>query len=371
LNTSGNVLRRHWRLISFILCIIVVFWLLYALRSVVFPFIIGLVLAYLLVPLIAWLERKLPGRGKWQQGKRISLIILVFIVVFGLLGLFAFYIVTAIIDASLSLVENAPQYIGAALQTLQQWAEGLREQFPAEMRQQIDTFIVDAGVALGNGVRDAFLGGVSRIPSTFGMLFGFAALPIFLFYILKDSEKLRNGFYAALSPWIAEHVKNIFSIIDTVLGRWIRAQLLLGFIVAYLTFVGLLVLQIPFAPALAVFAGLTELIPAIGPWIGSAAAVIVTLAVAPEKAIWVAVLFLAVQLLENNLLVPRIQGGYLRINPAILIVLLVVGVYVAGFWGLILAAPLTATLVALYKYMRQSAKAEEVQQFPPLSEETE
>ena len=88
---------------------------------------------------------------------------------------------------------------------------------------------------------------------------------------------------------------------------------------------------------------------------------IVVLAIAPEKVIWVAILYLGVQLLENTLLVPRIQGGYLHIHPAIVIVLLVLGAYIAGFWGLILAVPLTATIVEIYKYVRHSIEIEETQ----------
>ncbi len=361
MDTARNAFRRHWRLVSFILGIIVVFWILYALRSAILPFVLGLVLAYLLMPIISWVEKRLPRQGKWLQTKRVSLIILSFIVILGLVGFSSFYIFTALIDAFLVLVNNAPQYISWALFRLQEWAEVFRQQFPPEMQQQANKFILDAGVALGNFIRDTFIKGVSFIPGTFSLMLGFGALPIFLFYILKDSEKLKKSFYSALPPWVAEHTKNIISIIEGVLGRYIRAQLMLGFIVAYLCFVGLLILGIPFAPVLAIFAGVTEFIPTLGPWIGGAAAVIVTLAVAPEKAIWVALLFLAVQLLENSLLVPRIQAAYLRIHPAIVIVLLVLGVYIAGFWGLILAVPLTATIVEIYKYVRHSAKVEEVQ----------
>ncbi len=86
---------------------------------------------------------------------------------------------------------------------------------------------------------------------------------------------------------------------------------------------------------------------------------IVTLAVAPQKAIWVAVLFFLVQILENNLLVPRIQGSYLHIHPVMIMVLLVLGAYLAGFWGIVLAVPLSATIVEIYKYVRQSAKVDE------------
>ena len=364
LHPARSVFKRHWRLASFILGIVIVFLLLYALRSALLPFVFGLVLAYLLLPVISWIEKRLPRQNKWQQPKRVTLILLIFIVLLGLVGFFSFFIFTAVIDAFLGLVQNAPQYISEGLRTLQEWAELLRQQFPPEMRQQVDKFILDVGVAVGNAIRDVFARGISFIPSTFSLILGFASLPIFLFYILKDSERLNKGLYSALSPWVAEHTKNIVSIIERVLGRYIRAQLMLGVIVAYLCFIGLLILRIEFAAALAAFAGATELIPLLGPWIGGGAAVIVTLAIAPGKAIWVALLFLLVQLLENNLLVPRIQGGYLRIHPALLVVLLVLGAYIAGFWGIILAAPLTATIVEIYKYVRSSIKVEEIQQPP-------
>jgi len=365
LYTARDVFRRHWRLISFILGIIIIFWLLYALRSAILPFVLGLAFAYLLMPVISWVEKRLPRQGKWLQTKRVSLIILTFIIILGVVGFFSYFIVTAVINAFLVLVENAPQYISAGLRTLQDWAEVFRQQFPPEMQQQIDQLILDAGTAVGNAIRGVFARGISFIPTTLSLAFGFFSLPIFLFYIMKDAEKLKSGFYSAFSPWVAEHTRNIISIIERVLGRYIRAQLLLGFFVAYLCLVGLLILRIDFAPALAAFAGVTELIPILGPWIGGAAAVIVTLAVAPGKAIWVALLFLIVQLVENSLLVPRIQGGYLRIHPALLVVLLVLGAYIAGFWGIILAAPLTATIVEIYRYVRQSLKVvEETQEQP-------
>jgi len=363
LSNMRQRLVRHWRLLSFILGLIVVFWLLYALRDVIIPFVLGLVLVYLLLPVILWIERKLPYRDKWWQTKRVFLIILFFILILGLVGLFGFLIVTAVMDAFVVLLENAPQYISQSLLTLQEWAEGIRQQLPPEMSRQMDELMLEAGAALGNFIRDAFTKGVTFIPSNFSLILGFGALPIFLFYILKDSEKLSKSFYAALSPWVAEHTKNIVSIIERVLGRYLRAQLLLGLVVAYLVFIGLLIMGLgSVAPVLAAFAGLTELIPTLGPWIGGIAAVIVILAIAPEKVIWVVLLFLIVQLLENSLLVPRIQGGYLRIHPAILVVLLVLGAYVAGIWGILLIAPLTATIVEIYKYVRYSIRTAESEQ---------
>jgi len=298
----------------------------------------------------------LPFKGRWLKTKRITIILLIFIVVVGLVTLFAFYLVTAIVDSFSVLVTNAPNYIERGLLTLQGWAELLRQQFPLQLQHQVDEFILDMGVQAGNAIRGAFMKGLTFVPSAPGVILAFASLPIFLFYLLKDSKRFSEGFYSAFPQEMAVHARELISILDKVLGRYIRAQLLLGLVVAVLVFVGLKVLGIKLALALAVFAGLTELIPILGPWLGGIVGVLVALAVAPEKAIWVAVVYFAVQQLENIFLVPRIQGGYLHINPAILVVLLVLGAYVAGFWGILLIAPLTATVVEIIKYVSKSSQ---------------
>lgn len=356
-----NILARRWRLITLVLGIIIVLWILYLLRMAVLPFVLGLVLAYLFMPAIAWMEKKLPPRRKWSGFKRVFSIFIIFLILLTLIAAFSYFIATAVVDASLTLMESAPYFLGKSLLQIQEWLEGIRQQFPPEIRQEVDRAFLEAGVALGNSIRDALSKSISFVPQTFTIFLGLAALPLFLFYALKDSEKLMRGLYSILSPGIAEHTRNIINIIERVLGRYIRAQLMLGLIVAYFSFIGLLILKIPFAPVLAILAGIGEIIPTLGPWISGAVIVIITLALAPDKVIWVIVLFLSIQLLENSLLVPRIQGGYLHIHPAVMIVLLVLGAYLAGFWGLILAGPLAATGVEVYKYICQYYQAEKAE----------
>ncbi len=362
METSSNIFKRQWRLIVFVLVIIVTFWLLYAFRSVLLPFICGLVLAYLLYPLISWLEKKLPGQGRWLSARRASLIALIFIITLALVGVFTFYIIAGVVSSFSILLKNAPQYFTEGLQTFHEWLQSFQRWFPPETQQQVGGIVQDAGTSLGNAMRSAFGKGLSYISSTFGIILGFVALPVFLFYILKDWEKLSSSFYSAFSPQMAKHVRGVVAVIDKVLGRWIRAQLVLSATVAVLSFIGLAALGITLAPALAAFQGMMEFVPILGPWIGGAVGVIVVLAIAPDKAIWVAIVYLAVQLLENILLVPRIHGTYMRIHPAMILVLLPLGAYVAGLWGIILIVPLTATAVELYKYARQNLMAQEIRQ---------
>ena len=211
--------KRQWRLITVILGIIIIFLLLYVFRSVMLPFICGLVLAYLLYPIVSWLERRLPGKSRWLSARRASLIAGLFIIVLVVVGLFTFYIITGVVSSFSILLENAPQYFSEGLQTLRGWLEGFQRWLPPEIQQQVGGSSQDVGTILGNALRSAFGKGISYISSSFGLILGFVALPVFLFYVLKDWEKLSSGFYSAFSPQMAEHVRGVVAVIDKVLGR--------------------------------------------------------------------------------------------------------------------------------------------------------
>jgi len=107
-----------------------------------------------------------------------------------------------------------------------------------------------------------------------------------------------------------------------------------------------------------VVTALTQFIPIIGPVISGLIIVIITLALAPDKILWVLMVFIAVQVLLNTVFVNWIQGKYMQIHPAIVMVLLVVGGYVGGFWGMILALPVAATVWEIFKYIRSQQQAE-------------
>lgn len=354
--------KKYRTLFLFLTILVVVFILAYAFRSELLPFLVGLVLAYLLLPVIKWAELRIPPKDKWMGAKRIFLIILIFLLAIALLFGGIIYVYYGVKDSVLNIINNSPQYIVNAQHNIEQWSESFMEAMPPAYQQQINTVFDNIGSKAGEALQAIFKTGIGFIPGTVGMIAGFLALPFFLFFLLKDSESLGKGFYALLPDALAVHAKNIFKIIENVIGKYIRAQLVLGSAVAILIFTGLSILGIKLAPALAVFAGLMELIPTVGPWIGAIVGLLVILAVDPGKVFLAAIVYLSANLLENLLLVPRIQGGFLRINPAILMVVLVLGASTGGVWGMVLAAPLTALIVAIYKYVRSNPESTEAVQ---------
>lgn len=354
-----HIWEKHSHLVVLTAVLIASFFILYALRTVLLPFFMGFLLAYLMVPAISWIEKRLPQKGRWLEFKRVSVILVFYAAILAVVSALIFLIFSLVSSAFATLLENAPQYYVGAVERLQAWTESLRQMFPEQIRERVDSYVLGFGDAMAKAVENAIMKSLALIPATIGLVVGVAAIPLFLFYLLKDRERLSYSFYAGLPHHISEHMRDIIAIIEKVLGRYIRAAITLGFVVGSLDLIGLLFLGVPFAPMLAIVAAATEVIPTIGPWIGALTAIIVTLALAPTKVLGVAVLFLAVQLLEAVFLVPRIQSHYLQLHPSVVIVLLVLGAYLAGIWGLLFAVPLTATIVEIYRYFGRVAQAED------------
>lgn len=350
---------KHWQLIVFVVGLIFVCWLIWILRSVLLPFIVGLILAYLLLPIIRWVEKHLlkPNeKPKIKQLKRIAIVLIIYLLSLIIIGLVVFYIITIASKAVGNLVQNAQQTLPNGMATITNWLKSLKILSNPTIQQNIDAYITKAGAALP-GILSSFLTtGVKIIQSSTSLILGFIIMPIFIFFLLKDWDNLRDKFYAGLPQWARIHTKNFFSILQTSIIHYIRGSLILALIVAILTYIYLTILRIDFALPLAVFIGITEMVPLIGPWLGGALAVIVTLATAPGKAIWVVIGYLVILQIENQLIGPKIRGSQMEIHPAFLIILTVLGAYFAGILGLIIVLPLAMVVIKTFKYLRDSVR---------------
>lgn len=363
MSSVSVLIKRHWHLIVFLLVLVFAFLLIWVLQSVLLPFIVGFILASFLLPIIHWVENHLPGAGKrpkLKKLKRIVIILVVYVLSVAVIGLIIIYIITLVDRALGTLTHDAAQIIPNGLTAVTQWLKSLPILSPVSIQQQIDVYSAKAGAALPGVLNDFLTRGVNNIQASASMILGFIIMPVFIFFILKDWGMLRDRFYAVLPAWALPHTKSVLHILQNVVGRYIRGQLLLGLAVGLCAGILLFILKIEFSLPLAVFAGLTEMVPMIGPWLGGGLAVIVTLATAPEKVIWVGLGFLLIQLIENNLLVPRIQGSQMEIHPAFIIMLSVLGAYFAGIVGFLVILPLTMAVIKFFKYFRDSLRANSI-----------
>jgi predicted PurR-regulated permease PerM len=358
LSGTTTFINRYWRIILFVIILSLIIWLIWDLLNVLLPFLIGLILAYLVLPVLQWAERKLPRKDRLLTLKRILLVVFLYLIVIAAIGLILFYTIPLLIDSTSQFISNLPELIHNLDVTFQNLTTNLKNQLPADIQGPINSYLSNIGSTTAAAFQSAATVGFSYLTSTFGFVLGFVSLPVFLFFMLKDAEKLTAGFYSAFSPWWREHIKGAVDIFGLVLGKYIRASIVLGLVVAVMDFIGLTALGIPYAAALAFWAGLTELIPVLGPWLGGVPAVIVALATNPDKTIWVVLVYFIVQQLEGNILVPRIHSQYLNLHPTIILLLLVLGGHFAGLWGIILIVPATALFVQLYKFVMRSFREE-------------
>jgi predicted PurR-regulated permease PerM len=353
LGAANAVIRKHWRLSVFVLGVLLVFWLLWVLRSVLLPFIVGFVLAYLILPVVRWAERRLPGAGKRPQLKRISILVTVYAVSLGVLGLLIFYVAT-LVSRALGGLTQGSQIIPDGVDAVARLLKSSPVLSNPSIQHQIDVYSANAVSALPGVMSDFLTRGVKIVQSSAGAVLGFIIMPVFVFFLLKDWDRLRDRFYAALPPWTRAHTEAIFVILQNAVVRYIRGQLILGLAVGLLVYAMLMILRVSFALPLAVFAAAMELVPTIGPWLSGALAVLVCLATAPEKVGWVALGYLLIQLLENQVLGPRIQSTQMHIHPAFLLMLGVLGAHFAGILGFIIVLPLTMIVINILKYVRDN-----------------
>ena len=151
---------------------------------------------------------------------------------------------------------------------------------------------------------------------------------------------IRSVTPSAYQPYLVQMMRRL----KAKLGSWLRGQLLLMLIIGVLVYIGLKLLGAEYALVLALWAGLTEIIPYVGPILGAIPAIFLAFSDSPLQALLVAALYLVVQQLENNLIVPMVMKRTVGLNPVVSIVAIAIGAKLGGVIGAVLAIPLVVSL---------------------------
>ncbi len=355
-STDARFLRLFARALLVIVAIAGIGWLFWQSGSALMPFVIGSVLGYLLLPVVNRLNNFMP---RWAAILVVYIVALIIIV-----GGFAF-IIPPIIAQAQELIASFPD-INTIINQTNKLLNDFLSHVPNYVREPIDDAIRQGANTLQENLTRYLqnigtfaINSLLSLFNTVTFLFGFLVIPFWLFYLLMDHESAVQGIDNLLPRFIRRDFWAIMHIIDDTFTKYIGGQIVLGFAVGACVGIGLLVLQffgikIPYILLLAIFAGVTELIPVIGPIIGAVPALILALFTEGSVAtalLAVAALYILVQQLENQLLVPRIVGESVGIHPAILMVLLIACSTVFGLLGAILAAPVSAVARDIFNYL--------------------
>jgi len=188
----------------------------------------------------------------------------------------------------------------------------------------------------------------TSIVSKFGGILGGVGQAVIIFVIsfyMSIEEKGIEKFVKSLTP--KKHTEKTIQLLKKIqdkVGGWVRGELILILIIGVLSYIGLIILGVNYALLLALIAGLTELIPYIGPWIGAVPAILIGFTQSPGKAIMVIILYIIIQQLENALIVPKVMNKSVGLHPIIVIIVIIIGMNWFGILGALIAVPVTAMI---------------------------
>ena len=343
--------QRRWRLLAALAVLIVLLAVAWRLLTPLLPFLLGGIVAYLLLPAVNLIVRYAPGRLRWPDAVRAAAAGLTLLVVIALvLGILALAL-SGLVTQSAALVEYAP---GLATQLQSDWRalqEWYATQVPARVREFIDPRLSDVQSALADAAGNAMARLLGIVRSGFTLIISLAALPLILFYVLYDPGGLGNGVLRLAPRSLRRDLAAIAGLAGGVIGSYLRVQLLTALLVGVIIGLSLWALQVPQAVILAAIAAVAELVPVVGATVSLVIASVLTLLTDPVKTPIVIALYLVVQTLQNTLLTPRLQGTALGLHPLTIILALAIAGAFLGFWGVLVATPLTAAGYRILGYV--------------------
>ncbi|OGD63102.1 hypothetical protein A3A71_03945 [Candidatus Berkelbacteria bacterium RIFCSPLOWO2_01_FULL_50_28] len=298
-------------------------WFLFAIRDV-------LVLLFLVLIIVAGLS---PTVDRWAKTiTRPGAVVSVFVIIFVLLGMIFSLIIPPFIDQLQQFSANLPAYTEKLSQQPSGFLSSMADVAVRNINQ-ISSYLSNIGEFLFTRT----VGVVSGVVAVITVI-------VLSFYLLLEEDGLRRIYKGILpAEWhgaLAETTRKITG----KLGSWVRGQLLLMLIVGVLITLGLLIVGSDYALSLGVWAGLTEVVPILGPWLGAIPGVIVGLVASPLQGFLVLIVYIIVQQLEGNIIVPKVMSKAVGLNPFIVILAILVGGKLYGLMGILLGVPMAAVI---------------------------
>ena len=296
-------------------------FLLWILQGILLLIIASFVLAIGFQPAIAWFERK-----GMRRGLGLALVLMGFLLVFG--GLFALAL-PLIISQIGEMLEQLP----ALIERLQ-GGDGL----VARIAGMIDVEQITA-----EGTSDP-MAAVEVVGSVAGFAFNFLTVLLVTPYFAMAMPAIKRWLVRLLRPVHREDFLRVLGESTDLMANFIVGNLIVSVIAGVVTWVGLSLLGVPYALALAAWVAITDVIPVLGALLGAAGVAAVAIVQSPETLLWSLLLLFAYQQVENFLIAPRVMNKAVDLSPATVIIALMVGGSLAGLVGALLALPLAALI---------------------------
>lgn len=344
------------RLSKFFICFLLLY-LIYILTKkykflleIINVLILSLILAYLLNPIVDFLEKKKISR-LWS-------VIFLYILIGFIIFIFSFILIPEIIKEFKNIAYILPDY----LNKVYEYIDKIHNRYFLNLNNLPPELNGIRGVFKENinSLEKIFIKWIKKFTNItvnmFSKIFTLILVPIISFYFLKDKEYFKRKIYLTIPKTYRNEVKKLFKEIDKSISSFIRGRIIVGIYVGITTTIALIILNINFAFSIGMLAGLADIIPYFGPVIGIIPAVFLALLDGPLKVIWVIIAFTIIQQTENNIITPKVVGESVGIHPVTVILSLIVGGGFFGILGMLLAIPIVAIIKIMYSYFIEKVK---------------
>ena len=304
-----------------------------AASSVVLLLFFAVLLASALHPLVSSVRSRLPvARG--------GALLLVYVSFFATVVVMGLLIVPGAVTQAGELVDQLP----AALQRAKEATQNVQ---PEALRSSLGAIIDAAADALKPGPPPAAGEVVAQGLGVATVVVSITTLLALVYFWMTERARLQRFALSFVPPPRRAGTREAWNDVELRLGNWVRGQLTLMAALAVMTGVAYTVLGLSSALLLALFAGLAEVVPIVGPAIGVGPALVVTLITRPEVLPLVVIAYVVIQIVEGNVLVPIVMRNAIGVSPLLIILSLLVGAAIAGFIGALVAVPVVASLEAI------------------------
>jgi predicted PurR-regulated permease PerM len=336
-------LRVVFRSILLIVLVATLLWFAWTVRGVLVLLLIASILATGLTPIVDKISGRDSRTGKARMPRAVA-VLLIYLALILLISLFAVGVMPPLIHQAEELVRNLPSYTEDLRGQLRALAEvypflaGLDQRLSDQLGNALGEFAAIFGQAAG--VLRFALGLASG-------LLDFLLLLVLTLYLVVDGGQIRRWLIRLLPEESRPLAEGVTAGARHRISSWMIGQAALSLIIGTATYIGLTILGIPYALLLAVVAAVGELIPMVGPIISAVPAVIVALFISPVRALLTVGLYILIQQLENNLVVPMVMRRAINLPPVVVMAALLMGSEILGIIGAILSLPVAAAISVL------------------------
>ncbi len=323
---SVTISPISWVYLAIVVAAVALLWYL---SGIVLLVLASIIFAAALNPSVAQLQKlKIP---------RPLAVVLLYVVIFGVLGLIVYLVTPTITQQIQSLISNLPSLQAKIHTSLapQPWLLQAYDKLSDTVQSRPDIVL--------NQVSQTAFGFVISI-------FGFVTILVLTFYFLLNGRSIAATLVKYLpTKQNRDEVLRISQTSSVKLGHWIRGQLLLCFITFVVTFIVLSLLQVPYSLTLALFAGVLQFVPFVGAIVGAIPAILVAMTISPIKGLIVLAYFVVFQLILGNIVGPQVMKKAVGVSPIIILIAALVGYTLLGIIGVLLAVPVAAVVDVVFE----------------------